>query len=204
LGVAPGRESGFPRMLRACSQRKSVEGGESKRLAVVIFCQSHFFSLVTHTRGSRWSPKEFYILGVAPGRESGFPRMLRACSQRKSVEGGESKRLAVVIFCQSHFFSLVTHTRGSRWSPKEFYILGVAPGSESGFPRMLRACSQRKSVEGSESKRLAVVIFCQSHFFSPVTHTRGTRCSLIHLTDSTRALSFEDIFSNICNKSFEY
>jgi len=49
-------------------------------------------------------------LGVAPGSESGFPRMLRACSQRKSVEGGESKRLAVIIFLpKSLFFTSDAH-----------------------------------------------------------------------------------------------
>ena len=35
-------------------------------------------------------------------------------------------------------FSLLTHTRGSRWSPKVFYMLVATQGNESRFPRFVK------------------------------------------------------------------
>jgi len=57
----------------------------------------------------------------------------------------------------------VTHTSGSRWSPKEFHILVVRPGGQSGFPRFLRECVKRISLEGIEASDLL------SDFFAKVT-----------------------------------
>ena len=114
--------------------------------------------------------KEFHISVVKPGGESGFPRFRRECVKRISLEGIERKRLALGFFCQSLFFFTVTHTSGSRWSPKEFHILVVKPRGESGFPRFLRECVKRISLEGIERKRLALGFFCQSHLFPPDAH----------------------------------
>ena len=92
----------------------------------------------THTLRSRWSPKEFDTLIVTPGDESGFPRFLGASLKNKSLEGTRREQPPLGNFCQSHFFSHVTHTRGSRWSSKEFHILICTPGGEGGFPGFLR------------------------------------------------------------------
>ena len=62
---------------------------------------------------------------------------------------------------------------------KEFHILVVKPRGESGFPRFLRECVKRISLEGIERKRLALGFFCQSLFFFKQKTAYEIRLSLV-------------------------